>query len=624
MPVLGSCDLQRYLPRRWPTRQVCIGGVSVGGDAPIVVQSMTTTPTQDVTATVEQCRRLAAVGCQAIRITAPTVKDALALATIRQAFSADGFTDIPLIADIHFMPAAAMEAALHVEKVRINPGNYADRKHFKVIEYSDEAYAAELERLHERFSPLVRRCRELGRSMRIGVNHGSLSDRILNRYGDTPEGMVASAMEFVHICEDQDYRDLIISMKSSNPKVMVQAYRALVRALEAHGTHYPLHLGVTEAGDGEDGRVKGAAGIGSLLADGIGDTVRVSLTEEPEAEIPMARDLISICRLPTVTVERRVAFGSPPSDPTDPLRFHRRVAEIVRPAGAEGPALGGGQVPAVCVPRRLPAVGNTHEPGPDLLIDEDPPQVDGIILERSPCPWPAIVAEAAPTTAPLVWLQLPEYSPAAALVDQLREVDDSQMVALTDAGPWGLISGYRLLHAVIEEAFRQAEAEKPGSGCRQAICLVDRRRDLLAVATTIGSLLIDGIGDAVYLPGLPAPMQQSYTILQAVKVRQTRADYVACPSCGRTLFDLMTVTDHIREATAHLSDVTIAIMGCIVNGPGEMADADYGYVGSGPGVITLYKGRTPVRRNIPMIDARDALIDLIKEHGQWRDPPSAG
>jgi len=593
----------RYAWRRRASRPVQIGPVRVGGDTPIVVQSMCTTPTRDVVATVAQAVRLAEVGCEMVRVTAPGIADARALAEIRREFSAAGFRDVPLIADIHFMPKAAMEAVEHVEKVRVNPGNYADKKRFAVIEYGDAEYAAEIERVATRFAPLVKRAKELGRALRIGVNHGSLSDRIMNRYGDTPEGMVESAMEFVAIAESEGYRDLVISMKSSNPKVMVHAYRLLVARLAAHGEEYPLHLGVTEAGDGLDGRCKGAAGIGALLEDGIGDTIRVSLTEEPEAEIPVARELAERYRTPPFAPDG--ALAEPPAEELDPCSFRRRVAGIVR-LGENAP-IGGGTVPQVIAPGPDPDADLALGGGcPDFRIGiDDPPPAD---------PGPALVR-----------IDLP----AAAADRRLREViaplPEHCLLAIGDPGPLGTTRAHRLLAAVDDALFRAAESATPGSGVRHPLCIAPAAENgLLAIAATAGGLLIDGIGDALLIERGEEPVRTAFALLQAVKARITRADYVACPSCGRTLFDMVEVTDHIRSATKHLDGVTIAIMGCIVNGPGEMADADFGFVGSGPGKVDLYRGRTCVRRNLPFAEGRDALIALIAEHGMWREPPEDG
>ncbi|GDY11596.1 hypothetical protein LBMAG53_04740 [Planctomycetota bacterium] len=636
--AMSNALLPRFGLRRRISRAVLVGPVQVGGlisgtPAPLVVQSMCTTPTPDVAATVAQCIVLAEAGCRIVRITAPGVKDALALKDIRREFSAAGFAHIPLVADIHFLPAAAMEAVEHVEKVRVNPGNYADKKRFAVHEYSDAEYREEIERVAERFRPLVRRAKVLGRALRIGTNHGSLSDRIMNRHGDTPLGMVESALEFIRIAESEGFRELIISMKSSNPKVMVQAYRMLSARLAADGHDpYPLHLGVTEAGDGEDGRVKSAAGIGALLEDGLGDTIRVSLTEPPEFEVPVARALAA-------RYDDRRDFPEPngcPRDPTDPYAFRRRIAEIVR-LGQQIP-VGGGLLPRVLVPAKS---RTTAQPAPDLRVDDsvlwpllahavpgaERPRA-AVMSQRSPLPadLPLVHLRAGedakqiPSGA-LVLLRLGMDDPAEFLRTTLPALPEGVVLGIAEPGLLGEVRAYRLLAAVAEEQFVAAEAQAPGSGHRPAICLaLPFLADDLAIAAVAGSLLIDGIGDALYLPAARDPRALSFTLLQSVKARVTRADYVACPSCGRTQFDLFEVTQQIRAVTGHLDGVTIAIMGCIVNGPGEMADADFGYVGSGPGKIDLYRGKTVVRRNLPEAIARTELIVLIKESGRWREP----
>ncbi|MBA3683746.1 MAG: (E)-4-hydroxy-3-methylbut-2-enyl-diphosphate synthase [Planctomycetes bacterium] len=617
---------------------VRIGALTIGGGRPVAVQSMCTTPTQDVAATVAQCIALAEVGCEIIRVTAPGVKDAHALKEIRRGFSAAGFAAIPLVADIHFMPAAAMEAIEHVEKVRVNPGNFADKKRFATREYSDADYQAELERVAERFSPLARRAKELGRALRIGTNHGSLSDRIMNRWGDSPAGMVESALEFVRIAESVGLRDLVISMKSSNPKVMVEAYRLLVAALADHGAAYPLHLGVTEAGDGEDGRIKSAAGIGALLEDGIGDTIRVSLTEPPEAEVPVARALVARY----AGMRDQTAPADAPTESVNPFAYQRRASEIVR-VGRDVP-IGGGQVPRVLVPSAAPGSPG-REPEADARVDDrqlwrlmahsipgaercgaatgsrgstvtPAGQVPLITVRAGECVDQATIAAGA-----LVLLRLEGSDPGPSIRRALDGLPTGCLLGIAEASLLGELRAYRLLAAIIDERFAAAEAQRAGSGTRTPICLaLPFLTDELAITAVAGALLIDGIGDCVYLPAVSDPRRLSFTLLQAVKARVTRADYVACPSCGRTQFDLMEVTAHIKEVTAHLDGITIAIMGCIVNGPGEMADADFGYVGSGPGKIDLYRGKELVRRNLASERARDELVSLIKEAGKWREP----
>jgi (E)-4-hydroxy-3-methylbut-2-enyl-diphosphate synthase len=630
MPAAPPYVPSRFGYRRRRSRAVMVGTVQVGGGAPLVLQSMCTTKTTDVAATVRQSCLLAEAGCQIVRITAPGVKDAQALKEIRAGFTAAGFRDMPLVADIHFMPAAAMEAIEHVEKVRVNPGNFADKKRFAAHEYTDQEYREELARVAERFLPLVRRAKQLGRALRIGTNHGSLSDRIMNRHGDTPAGMVESAMEFVVIAESEGYKDLIISMKSSNPKVMVEAYRLLVARLDRHGEPYPLHLGVTEAGDGEDGRVKSAAGIGALLEDGIGDTIRVSLTEPPECEIPVARQLAArYAPLPEIAPP-----AGAPAEAVDPYAYVRRVAGIAR-LGA-GVPIGGGLVPRVLAPATAKPAP-PKEPPPDAVVDDGHlwalqarsiPGAEGcqnksasgvrrpasgevplVYLRAGDCAKDAAIAAGS-----LVLIRIGDGDPVAALRKTLAVIPESCVVGLAEPGIIGETRAYRLLAAVDEELFK-------ASGIRHALAIaLPFQRDELAIAAIAGGLLIDGIGDCLYLPQAPDPRRLAFTLLQAVKARVTRADYVACPSCGRTQFDLMEVTAHIKEATAHLDGVTIAIMGCIVNGPGEMADADFGYVGSGPGKIDLYRGREVVRKNLPPERARDELIALIKESGKWREP----
>jgi (E)-4-hydroxy-3-methylbut-2-enyl-diphosphate synthase len=490
---------------------------------------------------------------------------------------------VPLVADIHFKPEAAMEAAKWVDKVRVNPGNYADSKKFAVREYSDEQYAAEIGRIREKFAPLVELCQERGIAMRIGTNHGSLSDRIMNRYGDTPLGMVESALEFARIARESGYHDFIFSMKASNPKVMIAAYRLLVARLAAEGEdwNYPIHLGVTEAGDGEDGRIKSAVGIGSLLADGIGDTIRVSLTEDSVHEIPVARELVDLFagNCEGWTGDQKVSF--------DPFSYTRRETEKLTISGVP---LGGDEVPRVVVTQRHhDAVAHKLEGLGDFqpeLVYEDLP-----ILEIDP-----------------------RDADEVAAVNGRAE---ACLVTVKDGIGLPVIAAFRLLAAKIK--------------ARHPILLKDSLdpqpdpeapfvRTLLAASARIGSLLCDGIGDAVLLRTEDAPGQTlrlAYNILQAVGARIFKTDYVACPSCGRTLFNLQETTARIKAATQHLKGVKIAIMGCIVNGPGEMADADFGYVGGAPGKVNLYVGKKAVRFNIPEVEAVERLVDLIKEQGRW-------
>ena len=567
-----------------------IGNVGVGGANPIRVQSMITCDTMDTEMSIQQTMELATAGCEIVRITAPTVKDARNLEHIVKGLRERG-CDAPIVADIHFKPEAAMESAKWVDKVRINPGNYADSKKFVVREYSDEQYEAELGRISERFSPLVELCKKRGIAIRIGTNHGSLSDRIMNRYGDTPLGMVESALEFARIARDHDYHAFIFSMKASNPKVMIAAYRLLAARLNELGPdwNYPVHLGVTEAGEGEDARIKSAIGIGSLLADGIGDTIRVSLTEDSPHEIPVARALVGNIRKtsntqgPTPNVQ--LSF--------DPFSYQRRTAEAIE---RDGVKLGGEELIRVVV-RQASFDKIAHK------IDKMGDYKPEIVYEN------AGVFEVDPRDENAI--------------ARLNQSATAQFVTVKDDVDLAVIAAYRLLaaklHARHPILLKDCEL-------RNANCGKDFQGRLLLASTNIGSLLCDGIGDAVLVQGEEAPGQAlrlSYNILQAAGSRIFKTDYVACPSCGRTLFNLQTTTAKIKAATLHLKGVKIAIMGCIVNGPGEMADADFGYVGGAPGKVNLYVGKTAVKFNIPEAEAVDRLQDLIREHGKWVEPAPA-
>ena len=573
-----------YQKRR--TREVRVGGIGLGCDNPVRIQSMITCDTMDTAACIAQTEALAAVGCEIVRITAPTVKDAANLQHIVAGLRARGCM-VPIVADIHFKPEAAMEAARWVDKVRINPGNYADSKKFKVIEYTDAQYAAELDRIRERFAPLVLLCRERGVAMRIGTNHGSLSDRIMNRYGDTPLGMVESALEFAQIARDLDFHQFVFSMKSSNPKVMIAAYRLLVARLDEKGPdwNYPIHLGVTEAGDGEDARIKSAIGIGSLLADGVGETIRVSLTEDSVHEIPVARALGALRWDTGVSVPESALKW-------DPFVYRRRSSECVDAAGTR---IGGGELVRVGVSRssyeklahKLSQMGDYQ---PEFVVE------DSGVLEVDPRD--------------------------AAAVEAVNAMAGPRLVTVPNGLDLPVIPAFRLLASRVAERhpILLKDVLHPAGAITQASFL----ETLLVASANIGSLLCDGIGDAVWIRGEEAPGQAlrlSYNILQAAGTRVFKTDYVACPSCGRTLFDLQSTTARIKAATGHLKGVKIAIMGCIVNGPGEMADADFGYVGGAPGKVNLYVGKTPVKFNIPEAEAVGRLQDLIREHGRWVDPP---
>lgn len=587
-----------YFYRRRLTREVVVGdpargGVIIGGQHPVVKQSMLTCDTMDTDACVRQTLDLVAAGCQLVRITAPTVKDAANLRCIVEQLRAQNCF-VPICADIHFKPEAAMEAVRWVEKIRINPGNFVDKKKFEVREYDDETYFAELDRIEEAFVPLVQQCKALGRALRIGTNHGSLSDRILNRYGDTPMGMVESALEFARIARRLDFHNFCFSMKASNPKIMIECYRLLVDKLDKLGAdwNYPVHLGVTEAGEGEDGRIKSAIGIGSLLCDGIGDTIRVSLTEDSPMEIPVCADLIA--QTPALT-EPLPPVAMPEWAftplPVNPFAYQRRLS--VEVPLALGLRCGGEQPIRVIVPRQV------WEQVAPRLRPQDDVRPEGIYED----------------------LGVLEVDPR----EPLPPANEYQLVTVKDGIPLPAISAFRLLAGQLHEA-----------GRRNPILLKDclppptaplpTDQVLLRSATVLGSLLADGIGDAIMIrnePGAGASLRLAFNILQAVGSRSFKTDYVACPSCGRTLFNLQTVTARIKARTEHLKGVKIAIMGCIVNGPGEMADADFGYVGGGPGKVNLYVGKTPVRFNIPENEAVDRLVDLIKEHGKWREPDTA-
>jgi (E)-4-hydroxy-3-methylbut-2-enyl-diphosphate synthase len=579
----------RSYPGRRPSREVKTGRTAIGGENPVRVQSMLTSDTMDTSACVKETLGLAQAGCEIVRITAPTVKDARNLEAIRDTLHAAG-CDVPLVADIHFKPEAALEAAKWVDKVRINPGNFADSKKFNVREYTDTEYAAEISRIRERFTPLVAACKTRGISMRIGTNHGSLSDRIMNRFGDTPLGMVESAIEFARIARELDYHDFVFSMKASNPKVMIQAYRLLVARLdeleqtESGGWNYPIHLGVTEAGDGEDGRIKSAIGIGSLLADGIGDTIRVSLTEDSEHEIPVAQALEKIAanRKPMPTLS---------AWPFDPFSYARRASSLLQVGEYQ---IGGTELVRVAVTQ--------------AAYDKVAHKIAGLGDYK-----PELIVE---------HCGLVEIDPRdATAIARVNKSDAPVFVTIPDSCDLPVIGAYRLLAS-------QLDAKHPIllKDTFAPAASTDFVHNLLNAATNIGSLLCDGIGDAVLVQGEEAPGQSlriAYNILQAAGVRIFKTDYVACPSCGRTLFNLQETTARIKAATNHLKGVKIAIMGCIVNGPGEMADADFGYVGGAPGKVNLYVGKTPVKFNIPQAEAVDRLVDLIREHGRWVEPTAA-
>jgi len=651
----GYCNSKTEYSRFF-TREVQIGDIPMGGNNPIRIQSMTTVDTMDTMGSVEQTIKTVDAGCEYVRITAPSIKEAENLANIKKELRARGYT-VPLVADIHFTPNAAEVAARIVEKVRVNPGNYADKKKFDQIDYTDDAYQAELDRIYKKFAPLVNICKEYGTAMRIGTNHGSLSDRIMSRYGDTPEGMVESALEFIRICEDLNYYNLCVSMKSSNPQVMVQAYRLLVEKMIAENMNYPLHLGVTEAGDGEDGRIKSAVGIGTLLEDGLGDTVRVSLTEEPEKEAPVAIALVN-------RYSKRVQ---------DLLETPKREVIQLAPERATSPYesdevnafIGGSLVPRIIVdisnqnlkdPFILSDVGYKY----DALLDKyhmGDQSVDFVFLGDS-LPSFSMPGNLKQLYNYKTWLglenktnihpiyTLQEYNAAetkdAAMNliyvsnDQLESEDFAALqinkttvfILETDhlhgmADQRQFFANFQEIgiHApvIIKRSYPASEFSGPIGDIMNPEEPISKIQ--LYAATDFGALLIDGLGSGIWLDSPATPTDKiasvSFGILQATRSRISKTEYISCPSCGRTLFDLQETTQMIRSRTNHLKGLKIGIMGCIVNGPGEMADADYGYVGAGPDKITLYRGKEVVKRNVSSAKALDELIEIIKSDGLW-------
>lgn len=620
--------------KRFPTLEVSIGKLNLGGENPIRLQSMTTTDTMDTQKSVDQSIRMIDAGCELVRLTAPSKNEAENLGKIRAELNKLGY-DAPLVADIHFTPNAAEIAAKLVQKVRVNPGNYADKKKFEEIEYTNESYQAELKRIEEKFTPLVLLCKEHGTAMRIGTNHGSLSDRILSRYGDTPEGMVESAMEFIRICEKNDFYQLVISMKASNTLVMVQAYRLLAAEMIKNGKGYPLHLGVTEAGDGEDGRIKSAVGIGALLEDGLGDTIRVSLTEEPEFEIPVARKLAekfnhtNVFELPEFKAEL----------PYNPYAYHRRHSSEIH-------NIGGKQVPVViadCSKKEHISPANFYGFGYNYSVQLDKWNIQDIAADYVYIGQNKLNFEVPGTLGVICdfenwkvnYSQKQGFYPFVQ-AEKLNEIGFEQVafcILKAEEKIPAELANYRNLILVLEtnytnktQLFRNffIQLAKQKIELPLILRLDSNEKDAetfqLYVSSDAGSVLIDGFGDGLWISAeQPATLVNStaFGILQATRTRISKTEYISCPSCGRTLFDLQETTAKIRERTSHLKGVKIGIMGCIVNGPGEMADADYGYVGTGPGKINLYKEKTVVRKNVPENEAVQALVDLIKEHGDW-------
>jgi len=650
--------------KRLSTLEVRIGDLLLGNGHPIRIQTMTTTDTMDTLATVEQSIRCIEAGAELVRITAPSKKEAENLLNIKNELRRRGY-NTPLVADIHFTPNAAEIAARIVEKVRVNPGNYVDKKKFEQIEYTDAEYAEEIERIRERFTPLVKICREYGTAMRIGTNHGSLSDRIMSRYGDTANGMVESAMEFLRIARDESYHNIVLSMKSSNPQVMVQAYRLLVQTMTSEfNACYPLHLGVTEAGDGEDGRIKSAIGIGTLLEDGIGDTIRVSLTEDPEFEVPVCKDLVKRYS-GRETSDVRPPIPSIDKLPYSPFEYKRRDA-------AETDNIGKKHVPVVVADymqslmithRDLEAIGYFYHEDTDKWRISDG-AADYIYSGKK------IVEFALPGTLKVicdhaVWLTVPdkqkyfplfqgaEYGQQTPHSDTLNFVSvdangsDAYELIEKTAGDTTVVLCIWSSHPHTMPSVRRLAMELINKQITRPIILAVESHDstideqLIHFSTEAGALLLDGMGDGIWLMNDPKQLADikvsgrtylenknnhqfinntSFSILQATRTRISKTEYISCPSCGRTLFDLQETTARIRSVTNHLKGVKIAIMGCIVNGPGEMADADFGYVGSGPGKITLYKGKEVVKRNVDSHIAVEELINLLKENEAWAEP----
>jgi (E)-4-hydroxy-3-methylbut-2-enyl-diphosphate synthase len=650
--------------KRLPTREVKIGNLLLGNGHPIRVQTMTTTDTMDTLATVEQSIRCIEAGAELVRITAPSKKEAENLQNIKDELRRRGY-NTPLVADIHFTPNAAEIAARIVEKVRVNPGNYVDKKKFEQIEYTDAEYAEEIERIRERFTPLVKICKEHGTAMRIGTNHGSLSDRIMSRYGDTAMGMVESAMEFLRIARLEDYHNIVLSMKSSNPQVMVQAYRLLINhMMDEFGECYPLHLGVTEAGDGEDGRIKSAIGIGTLLEDGIGDTIRVSLTEDPELEIPVCRDIVKRYENPEPQPSIPIAMGIKPETsnlklPYSPFEYNRRSTFAVSNIGDK-------HVPVVVAdfskydkisPDDLQSIGYSYDAASDkwniadaaadyifcnMPLSFELPGTLKVLLMKQP--WLQVkdkqknlpllhtdqYLDGPLTNAPATFVMVDCYNEGAPALDTDKlfaalKGDKTAVLCLSSTNKNAMQSIRRMFIELIKH-----DVKNP------AILLCDSNdettdQSLIHYAIESGALLIDGFGDGVcfghhYGNTTIAPQTKllnsiAFGILQATRTRISKTEYISCPSCGRTLFDLQETTARIRAVTNHLKGVKIAIMGCIVNGPGEMADADFGYVGSGPGKITLYRGKEIVKRNVNSEVAVDELVNLLKENDAWVEAP---
>ncbi|MBI4026127.1 MAG: (E)-4-hydroxy-3-methylbut-2-enyl-diphosphate synthase [Verrucomicrobia bacterium] len=661
------CESPFHYERR-KTREVKVGPIGIGGDNPIRIQSMTTSDTKNTEATVREVLDIVKAGCEIVRITAPTVDDANNLRNIRDELRKRG-CNAPLVADIHFLPKAAMAAVEFVEKIRVNPGNYADKKKFAVREYTDAQYQEEIERIEAAFTPLVLRCKELGRAMRIGTNHGSLSDRIMNRYGDTPLGMVESALEFVRICGKNDFHQIVLSMKASNPRVMIQAYRLLASRLGELGLDYPFHLGVTEAGDGEDGRIKSAIGIGALLEDGIGDTIRVSLTEDSVNEIPVCQEIVRPYHVPVNLRQTSLMIPFSISEKRNPFAYSRRKTSEVRLGDL---SIGGENTICVEIPVLMSRNGQGAEAiraitsrteivaeviqlearNPEdccqagELIAQFPSDLfsvnigfqPGLLDAVSTCRLHKLIFEASNAWSAAHFQKLARQAQqndfavqCNAPVGQFKKLKEFLAAAMREnlarilvgigfeSGVSPLVA-HRMLAAFLDSENSPFPIHLQEMGSHRSDL-----ESLIETSKLFGALLCDGIGDSVQVGDGSHPVaatQLAYNILQATGNRITKTEYVSCPSCGRTLFHLQTVTDRIKKRTAHLKGVKIGIMGCIVNGPGEMADADFGYVGGAPGKVNLYVGRECVQYHVPEDEAEQRLIELIKSRGKWHEPPA--
>ena len=622
---------------RFKTREVKVGNIAIGGENPIRIQSMTTTSTMDTEATVSESIRMITAGCELVRITAPNKKEAENLLNIKNQLVKKGY-NTPIIADIHYTPNAAEIAATIIEKVRINPGNYADKKKFQIIEYTNESYNSEINRIREKFTPLVKICKKQGTAMRIGTNHGSLSDRILSRYGDTPQGMVESAMEFLRICRNEDYHDVILSMKASNTRVMVQAYRLLVAQMIEENMNYPLHLGVTEAGEGEDGRIKSAVGIGSLLADGIGDTIRVSLTEAPEFEIPVAQMLLNHFK----QVKDHNKIDKIKQNPLFSFQYKKReTITILNIGGKNAPVVKADfSLKKNITPASFFALGYNYsipldkwhitDMAADYVfvgdhdLDFEVPGTLGVIYNYKK--W-KLHKKGYPCLSTTEYLKKDLLSDKLNIVYTcLSDLNEEVKTKLKTDKTVVLLIDTHNKNGIAEQ--RRLFVELINNGIKTPVIIRRAYKDLsqeqlqLSAASDTGALLLDGLGDGILINSKNCGSDKminslSFGILQATRTRISKTEYISCPSCGRTLFDLQETTAKIRKETDHLKGVKIGIMGCIVNGPGEMADADYGYVGTRPGMITLYKEQTIVEKNIPEKEAVIALIELIKKHGDW-------